>query len=213
MNRICRRVRKGISHVLCGGMPRDFGPVVEGHLTACPECRRYANELHWTAEGLRGMAQAPRQHPKEFQDRWMLAIRNMRRSSQLEDAAAAVLDFWRAWLVQNRRPLIALSPVWVLILLLKITAPSGVPQEHIVLAASPSEILRVLKSPTLLAGGSEHEFDAPNPKQGAPPRPRSDLAPGQPMGWLRDRSSSMECCLDCRCSVQVPEASRRARLS
>jgi hypothetical protein len=185
-SRDCRRCREALRLRICGAAPDGPAGAVEAHLAACADCRSYAREVEATAESLRRLGATPVQPSPAFRQRWMAAVQTVTKPNLLAGIAAAFVVCCRRLASRNRRPLLALAPVWMLILFFKITAPDLVPAALSAPPRSPAEIVRALRSPVMIAGRFEPGWVPGEPRRKAPARPRSERPPTQSATQRRD---------------------------
>jgi hypothetical protein len=159
-----------------GALASEQTAALQRHLAACPDCREYAGSLRAATSGLRWLASQPVEPGPNFRRRWRAAVVEQAQPAGFGEWAGSILD-WCCWrLRRNRRPLLALAPVWVLIFLFKFTAPEVSPAGNATVAHSPAEIFRALKAQTqLLAGQNDRREPLPGtPQKAGSKQPRSE---------------------------------------
>ncbi len=149
---------------------------LQQHLGTCPDCREYADGLFAVISDLRRLASQAVEPSLNFRRRWSAAVVEHAHPAGFGEWAGAVRDWCRWWLWRNRRPMLALSPLWLLILLFKFTPPEDYPDASATVAHSPVEIFHALKAQAQLLAGQN---DAHEPLLGATPKsgpkqPRSE---------------------------------------
>ena len=151
----------------------------EAHLAVCAECRDYARSVHVTTSALRRLA-AQRVSPSPaLRARWTAAVRANAQRITWEGNLLGFVQWCRDFLQYNRRPLFALAPVWFLILLLRLFAPSLPDAPAAMVASSPVKVIRQLQAQSQLLA---QQLGAPAGKSSTPPKteptaPRSQAVP------------------------------------
>ena len=178
----CNRWREAIRLRGGGALEAEAAALVETHLVACAECRRYAEEVQATAAGLRWLSSREIEPSAGFRTRWTQAVETAARPSDLGETAAALAAWWRGLLLRNLRPALGVASLWILALLFRLSAPDVSPSTHSTAARSPVEIYRALGGhEQLLAGHLGRQFPAPNtPQKSHLGQPRSEGLPAQP---------------------------------
>jgi hypothetical protein len=157
-----------------------IGVAAQEHLAGCADCRAYASQLRAMTDGLRRLSAQPIQPTLNFRRRWMTAVETPREP----EWTARFVELFTQWsqrLAQrNRWALPTLAPLWVIILLFKVTAPDVASPPPTTVARSPVEIFRALRSETNM------QIALDRLPQEAPPKdpavsPRGNRATAQPM--------------------------------
>ena len=143
---ICRACRKAIFLDAVGSLPAEQRLDLEKHLADCVACRVYSIELRATTGGLRHLGARPLKPSPGFRQRWTRAVERANQPAPLVRLMAEWLDWSRLMWPQNRRILSALAPLWVLILVFRLTSPDPGGPAHLAPARSPLEIARALKA-------------------------------------------------------------------
>ncbi len=179
VNRECRRCRQAIDLWVGDSQVAKPAPEIESHLTSCGECRRYAEEHQAATAGLRWLSTRRVEPTPGLRSRWTTAVEEAAKPSGVAEAGVALLAWGRSLLLRNRKPLLALAPVWILIVLFKISAPAARPPT--VAARSPFEIFHILKAQEqLMADRSQSDSMAPAVRRRAEPvQPRSQAPANQ----------------------------------
>ncbi len=152
-SRSCERWREQIRIRVGEGVAGERAAQVQHHLADCADCRRYEEELRAAAAGLRWLADRPADPSPGFRERWTRAVENAAQPAGLGETGSALVAWWRGLLLRNLRPILAMAPLWILALVLRLSAPEVSPTPQTVNARSPVEIVRALKaSEQLLAG-------------------------------------------------------------
>ncbi len=161
-SRDCKRWREQIRIWVGEGVAGERAAQVQHHLADCADCRRYAEELRAAAAGLRWLADRPADPSPGFRTRWTQAVENAARPVGLGETVEAMAAWWRGLLLRNLRPILAMAPLWILALVLRLSAPEVSPMPETSKARSPVEIFRALKaSQQLLAGELGQPIAAP----------------------------------------------------
>jgi hypothetical protein len=176
----CSHWREAIRAWVGEGAAGEQAARIQSHLAACADCRRYAGELRAAAAGLRWLADRPVDPSPDFRARWTRAVEEAAQPRSFGETAAALADWWRGLLLRNLRPALAIAPLWILVLLFRLSAPEVSPAPQTTAARSPVEIFRALKlSEQLLAAAPEQPIPArvaPHDPHSAQPRSEG-LAP------------------------------------
>ena len=143
---LCRECREVIFLDAVGPLPAERRLALEKHLADCVACRAYSIELRATTGGLRHLASLPVKPSPGFRHRWTRAVERANQPAPLVGLLAGLLDWSRLMWRRNRRILSALAPVWVLILVFRLTSPDVGRPARITPARSPLEIARALKA-------------------------------------------------------------------
>ncbi|HOX58343.1 MAG TPA: zf-HC2 domain-containing protein [Candidatus Paceibacterota bacterium] len=186
----CRTWQEAIRSWIGEGATGEEASRIQEHLAGCAECRRYTEELRAAAAGLRWMAERPVEPSPGFRARWMRAVEEAAEPRGFGEIMAAVAGWWRGLLLENLRPALAVSSVWVLILVFRLSAPEVSPTTRTTAARSPAEIRQVLKiQEELLAGelGKPPGFRVV-PRSQSPARPRSEGLPAEPAAQKQQTS-------------------------
>jgi anti-sigma factor RsiW len=186
LNRACRKCREAIRLHLCDGLLAEQQAAMEQHLTECIDCRNYARELRETTEGLQRLSCRSVEPNPNFHARWTMAIQTSDQPAPLARVVAEWIAWSRGMVLQNRRILAALAPVWLLIFMFKVTAPEVSSVPLVTMARSPVEIFRALTSEEngMIALDRRHLMWSPakTPSNS----PRSGRATLQPVAFLRE---------------------------
>lgn len=145
-DRICRECREAIFLDAVGPLPAEPRLALEKHLAGCVACRAYAIELRATTGGLRHLGALPLKPSPGFRQRWTRAVESASQPAPLVRLLAGWLDWSRLMWPRNRRILSALAPLWVLIVVFRLTSPDAGRPARITPARSPLEIARALKA-------------------------------------------------------------------
>jgi hypothetical protein len=172
----CGDWREAIRLQAGGALATEQTVALERHLAGCSACREYADGLRGITSGLRWLASQPVEPGPNLRRRWTAAVVERAQPAGFGEWAGLILDWCRWRLRRNRGPLLALAPVWVLIFLLKISAPEVSPTASATVAHSPVEIFRALKAQAqLLAGQNDRRALLPGtPQKAGPNPPRSE---------------------------------------
>jgi hypothetical protein len=159
----------------------------EAHLASCAECRDYVRSIKTTASLLGRLGAQPVSPSPALRVRWTAAIRADAQRNPWNRNLADVLRWCGDFLQYNRRPLLALAPVWFLVLLLRLCAPSLPEAPPALIASSPVKVIRQLQAENrLLAQQLPELARTPRlPHKAEPPAPRSQAIPPE-------RSASMK---------------------
>jgi anti-sigma factor RsiW len=182
----CRKCREAIMLDTLPSLPVEERLAVEQHLAHCVQCRAYGA----TAQSLRHLSARPVTPSADFRERWTKSVQNAARPVQPAPVVAGWLQFarWMVW--RNRWTLSALTPVWGLILLFKLTAPDVAQPPPTTLARSPIEIFRAIQAETDLQFAFDRLSQQPAPAEVPALSPRSGRAPIQPMTFRPDSASN-----------------------
>ena len=178
----CCRWREAIRLSVCETVASEQTAGLESHLAACPDCRRYAEELRAATASLRWLGSRDVEPRPGFRARWTRAVEETARPSSFGESAAALVAGWRGLLLRNLRPALGVASVWILALLFKLSTPELPGSTLTATARSPVEIYRVLAvHEQLLAGQPMGQFPVPTTPRTTPlTHPRSDRLPSQP---------------------------------
>jgi hypothetical protein len=142
--------------------------------------------LSATAKGLQHLSCGPVEPNPNFHARWTLAIQTGDQTGPLARIVAEWIAWSRGMVLQNRRILAAMAPVWLLIFMFKVTAPEMGNVPPATMARSPVEIFRALTSEEngMIALDRRHLMWSPakTPSNS----PRSGRATLQPVAFLRE---------------------------
>lgn len=188
----CRKCREAIILDAAGALPAEQRPAFERHLADCVDCRTCSNELRATVEGLRRLSARPVKPSADFHERWTTAIQNAGQPWSLAQAVAEVAEWCRLLVLRNRRALSALAPVWVLILVFKLTAPDVGQPPPMTMARSPIEIYRVLKAGNTMQIAFDRLYREPAPAKAPGASPRSSRTMTQPVTFQRESEINSE---------------------
>ncbi|HWI58363.1 MAG TPA: hypothetical protein VNZ22_14145 [Bacillota bacterium] len=177
----CDRWRSVIRLQVCDALAPEAAETLAAHLANCAPCRRYAREIQGAATSLRALAARPLEPSPHFRSRWTAAVHQSARPASLHQMLLALLQWGYGVLRHNRRPLLALAPVWLLILTFKLTVPEPAPASP-TQTRSPTEIFRALQTQEQMLAS---QSDLPNTVRMLPPKstsnpPRSDRTPRSP---------------------------------
>jgi hypothetical protein len=181
----CRRWREAIRLSVCESVAGELTTRIQSHLAACPDCRRYEEELLAATAGLRWLGSEDVQPRPGFRARWTRAVEETARPSRIGATAEALVAWWRGLLLRNLRPALGVASLWVLALLFRLSAPEVPPLTQTTAARSPAEIYRVLGGrEQLLAGQLGRQLPVPVTRRPPSTHPRSDRVPTQPAARL-----------------------------
>lgn len=181
----CRRCREAIRLSVCESVAGEQTTRIQSHLAACPDCRRYEEELLAAIAGLRWLGSEDVQPRPGFRARWTRAVEEAARPSGIGATAEAFVAWWRGLLLRNLRPALGVASLWVLALFFRLSAPEVPPLTQTTVARSPAEIYRVLGGrEQLVAGQLGRQFLVPVTRRPPSTHPRSDRIPIQPAARL-----------------------------
>jgi hypothetical protein len=181
----CRRCREAIRLSVCESAAGELTTRIQSHLAACPDCRRYEEELLAATAGLRRLGSEDVQPRSGFRARWTRAVEEAARPSGMGATAEALVAWWRGLLLRNLRPALGVASLWFLALFFRLSAPEVPPLTQTTTARSPAEIYRVLGGrEQLLAGQSGRQLPVPVTRPSPSTHPRSDRVPTQPAARL-----------------------------
>lgn len=186
LNRTCRKCREAIRLHLCNELLTEQQGAMEQHLATCGGCRNYARELSVTTKGLQRLSCRTVEPNPNFHARWTLAIQTGDQTGPLARIVAEWIAWSRGMVLQNRRILAALAPVWLLIFMFKVTAPEVSSVPLVTMARSPVEIFRALTAEDngMIAFDRRHLMWSPSKTPSN--SPRSGRATLQPVAFLRE---------------------------
>ena len=184
MNASCRQCRQAIRLQFEGARAPEAMVQIQTHLAGCSGCRSFANELHAAAADLQALGSQDVEPAPGFRARWTAAVNDARRPAHSSPTWAEVVDWCRSLLQRNRKPLFALAPVWVLILLLKVTAPSIEATNTQIVSRSPGEVVSLLKAELQLLPPHREPLGNSTPRRSPPSAPHSQ-APGRQPGAFK----------------------------
>lgn len=170
----CRRWRKLLRLRRFDSLREADSAALDEHLTQCRECKSYAAQLSGLTERLFQLSSLPAEPTRAMQARWTAAVRSRARGPVCMEAMLDWLADFGRFVETHRKPLCALTPIWVLILFFRLAAPT--PANHT--AAVPARSLLEVKQ-VLLAEGKEPGLaqvsaaGAKSGKRSTPARPRS----------------------------------------
>ena len=185
-DRVCRKCREAIEVGAVGALPAEQPLAVEEHLARCVDCRAYSTNLRATARGLRRLSAQPVRPSAGFHRRWTRAVESTRQPGPLWRAFAELPEWSRLALTRNRRVMSALAPVWVLILLFRLTSPDVGKPAHTTLARSPIEIFRALKAMDQMLTASGQSYRTPSPTRAPAALPRGSRESNQPLTFRQE---------------------------
>jgi len=181
----CNRCRELARTRLDEALDPQAAEALDSHLAACAGCRDYAAQLDATTTLLTRLAGQPVAPSAALRRRWTQAVKRSPESSGLAGWLIVLAERSWWWLQANRRPLLALSPVWLALILLRALTPDLKPPSVSALSRSPIEIFRVLQQETqLLARESSREQKVEMPPEKVPAAPRSGAATPYPEAGL-----------------------------
>jgi hypothetical protein len=199
----CRRWRKVIRiQVVEAGREEPVG--LAAHLSGCVCCRRYAEDIRRATAAVGALSRHAVSSSPGLRSRWTRAVREEARPSTLSEFLTEPLRRVGCLVKRNRRPLFALAPVWLAILLLRLAAPVPAPSPLTAPAHSPGEILRTLKSEEALL--TQRGL---RPAVTVPSRPAHSRSPDESWLWRQPRSV---CALQASKDWVAERSSRRSHL-
>ena len=175
-----------------GALPAEQRLDMERHLANCAGCQVCSSELRATTEGLRHLSARPVNPSADFRARWTTAVRSVEQPGSLARVVAGLMEWSRLMVLRNRRALSALAPVWILILLFKLTAPDVGQPAPLTEARSPVEIFRALKAENNMQFAFDRIYQEPAPPKGPAASPRSSRTTTQPIGFRRESEINPE---------------------
>jgi hypothetical protein len=189
----CSYWREAIRGWIGEGTAGEQPAQIQNHLAACPDCRRYAEQLQTAAAGLRWLADQPAEPSLGFRARWTRAVEDASQPAGMGEDVTTLAAWWRALLLRNLRPALGVASLWVLVLLFRLTAPELSTASSTTIARSPLEIVRALEADQPLLAWHLWKRalqPAPLPRPLAP-QPRSEGFPAGPAAQsdLEDRKS------------------------
>jgi hypothetical protein len=182
----CGHWRKAIRAWVGEGVAGERTVQIQSHLAACPDCRRYAEELRAATAGLRWLASRDVEPSPGFRSRWTRAVAESVRPNGFGETAAATAASWLELLRRNFRPALGMASLWILALLFRLSAPADLSPAQTAAAHSPVEIGRALGAGHSLLAWQHWKLDLLSvpPRQLHPPQPRSQTFPARPTGQL-----------------------------
>jgi anti-sigma factor RsiW len=173
----CRRHEASLSLLAAGALDASERVSVETHLAGCPACRTTLAGLRKLTCSLESLGKRlPQVEPTiALRRRWQTAVRQSSRPAT--EPSWAWLSLWFSG---RRAAWTGLAAMWVLVLLLRLSAPDA-PKPGVV-ATVPISLSRVLLALEVQNAKSRHRADVGSylhekqPRPDAPP-PRSQLRP------------------------------------
>jgi hypothetical protein len=192
LDQTCRKCRAAIMLDAVGALPTEQRVAIEQHLANCVDCRAYSSKLRATTEGLRHLSARSVKPSANFRERWTTAVESANKSGSLVRAVAELIEWSRLMVLRNRRAISALAPVWVLILVFKLTAPDVGQPAPTTMARSPIEIFRAIKAGNNLQIAFDRLYREPAPTKAPAVSPRSSRTTTQPVTFRRESEINPE---------------------
>jgi hypothetical protein len=186
LTQACRKCREAVRLDAFGASSPEQHSAIEQHLLACADCRCYAGEVRAATEGLRHLAARTVEPSPHFRARWTSAIETADQPGPLPQALAALIEWSRLMVLRNRRAMAALAPVWILILVFRLTAPDVGSVPPTTMACSPIEIFRALKAEESMRIALDRWNREPVPMKAPAGSPRSNRAITQPVTFRQE---------------------------
>ena len=180
MNASCQQCRQAIRLQLEGASAPEQTAQIETHLADCSACRSHANEVRAAAAALQALGSQEIEPRPGFRARWTAAVNEARQPVRSAPAWVEVVEWCGSLLQRNRKPLLALAPVWVLILLLKVTAPGIEATNAQTVSRSPIEVVSALKAEIRLLTPHREPAAHTTPRRSPGPAPRSQAPDREP---------------------------------
>lgn len=181
----CRKCREAIRLDAAGALPEEPQSASETHLANCVDCQAYSKQLRAVAEGLKHLSGRPVRPSANFRERWTAAVESSGPPGSPAPAVADLIE--RGWLMvwRNWRAWAVLAPVWVLILVFKLTAPDVGKPSTAAMACSPVEVFRTLKAGNGMRTALGRLDQRPASVKDPAASPRSHRAITQPVTFQR----------------------------
>jgi len=168
----CRRLEADLSMLAAGALAGEERAKVEAHLTNCASCRTRLAELRKLTDELELMGQRlPQVEPTiALRRRWQAAVRQ-----SVRPAAEPSWAWLSVWLFGRRAAWSGLAAIWLLVLLLRVSAPDA-PKPAVIATAPISlrEVWLALKvddhKARLGVDGTGFEFEKRSQPNAVPPR-------------------------------------------
>lgn len=192
LDQACRKCREAIRLDAAGALPEEQRSVSEKHLANCTDCQAYTKQLRAAAEGLKHLSWRPVRPSANFRERWTAAVESSGRPGSLAQAVADLIERGRLMVWPSRRALAALAPVWVLILVFKLTAPDVGKPSPATMACSPVEVFRALKAGNGMQTALGRWYPQPASLKEPAASPRSSRAITQPVTFRRESQINFE---------------------
>jgi len=118
----CRRLEADVSLLAAGALAGEERAKVEAHLADCAACRTKLVELRKIAGSLESLGKRlPQVEPTiALRRRWQAAVRQSARP-----ATESSWDWLSVWLFGRRAAWTGLAAIWLLVLLLRVSAPDA----------------------------------------------------------------------------------------
>jgi anti-sigma factor RsiW len=175
-----------------GALSEEQRAHTQRHLANCVDCRACSIELRKMTGGLRRLSARPVEPSANFRHRWTTGVERAKKAGTLAQAVAEWMEWGRQIAWRNRRVLSALAPVWVLILVFKLTAPDMGHPASMAMARSPIEIFRAVKASNNTQIAFDQLYEEPVPPKAPATSPRSSRETAQPMGCRRESGINPE---------------------
>ncbi|HXP59294.1 MAG TPA: hypothetical protein VN829_02330 [Dongiaceae bacterium] len=188
----CRKCREALRLDAAGALPEEQRSVSEKHLAHCTDCQAYSKQLRAAAEGLKQLSWRAVRPSANFRERWTGAVESSGRPGSLAQAVAELIERGRLMVWRNRRALAALAPVWVLILVFKLTAPDVGKPPPATMACSPVEVFRKLKAGNGMQTALGRMYEQPASLKDPAASPRSSCPVTQPVTFRRESQINFE---------------------
>ena len=189
---ICREYRDAIFLDAVGPLPAEQRLDLEKHLADCVACRAYSIELRAAAGGLRHLGALPLKPSPGFRQRWTQAVERANQPAPLVRFLAELVDRSRLMWLRNRRIFSALAPLWVLILVFRLTSPDGGSSARRVPARSPLEIARALKALDKTRTASAGWYRKALPRRAPAATPTAAAGSNQPVAFREEPESDRQ---------------------
>jgi anti-sigma factor RsiW len=165
----CRRHQASLSLLAAGALDASERAALEMHLAGCPACRAKLAQMQHLTRGLTeaGRRFAELEAPVSLRRRWMTEVRG---SAGARDAVPMPLIL--AWLSGRRLAWGSLAAMWMLVLLLRVSAPD-LTRPAMLASAPPTSWREVYAALRVDKPVPSHRADAgrPAPSRQTPPSP------------------------------------------
>jgi hypothetical protein len=182
----CEKCREAIRLGVMDALPAEQRAAVDQHQAACADCRAYEQGLRAAAAGLRRLATRPVEPSPHFRARWTAAVRRADAPGSLAETLAVLAAWSRQFVWANRRALAVLGPVWLLILVFRLTAPEVGRVSPTIEARSPVDLVLAMKAQERRWIAFEHSYREPEPARPPAASPRSSVPLTRPTASRRE---------------------------